>query len=98
MVLHTDTVLYAVQERSTPKELGGICDRMKQPGAQRNFDAGRGVDVQESNIRRVSASLEDCGRDTSSSGTTGCSRLGHVPIRWAVMREMQTVEPGLRSR
>jgi hypothetical protein len=80
MVLHTDTVLYAFQERLIPKQLGSICDRMKQPGGQRKFNAGRGVDVQESNIRRVPASLEDRGRDPSSSVTTGCSHLGHVPI------------------
>jgi hypothetical protein len=80
MVPHTDTVLYAFQERLTPKGLGGICHHMKQPCGQMTFNAGREVDVQESNIRRVSASLEDRGRDLSSSVTTGCSHLGHVPI------------------
>jgi hypothetical protein len=94
MVLHTDTVLYAFQERLTPKGLGGIRDRMKQPGGQRAFDAGRGVDVQESNIRRVSVSLEDRGRNLSSSVTTGYSYLGHVSIRWAVMRENADGKPG----
>jgi hypothetical protein len=95
MALH---VLDASQERLTPKRVGGICNHMKQPGGQRGFGAGRDVDVQESNIRRVSVSLEDRGRNLSSSVTIGCSHLGHVPIRWAVMREMQTVEPGMRSR
>jgi hypothetical protein len=80
MVLRTDTVLYGFQQRLTPKGVGDICDRMKQHGGQKEFNVGRDVDVQESNIRRVSASLEDRGRDPSSSVTTGCSHLDHVSI------------------
>jgi hypothetical protein len=62
MVLHTDTIPYEFQERSKPKGMGGICNHIKQPGGQRESDSGRGVDVQRSNIWRVSASLEDRGR------------------------------------